>query len=73
MFADCDMELQPSTTPGVFGAGHDYRAGKPITSGDEFGEQVKQCQKIKYVTMESNPAVREQSVKDVLTFLNDAR
>jgi dienelactone hydrolase len=70
VYADCDIEVLPNKTPGVFGSGQDVRENKPLTSGDELAQQTKLCAKMKYVTMEGNTAVREQSIKDILTFFN---
>lgn len=73
-FNRCSVDMRMpfgANDPSWGGPAHDRYSGKTINTLQEWNDYWPTCQQATYVTVESNPKVREQAVKDVIEFLRD--
>jgi dienelactone hydrolase len=70
IFSSCDVEVKMSLEAGGPGTGYDFVQKKSLTSWDDVGSSITACQKMANVTIAGQRKAREQSVKDVLEFIN---
>jgi dienelactone hydrolase len=70
IFGSCDIEVKMSLEAGGPGTGYDFVQKKSLTTWNEVGSSIAACQKIATVTIAGQRKAREQSVKDVLEFIN---
>lgn len=70
VFSSCDMEMKMSLEAGGPGTGYDFVQKKPLATWDDVRSSSLACQKMAYVTIAGQRKAREQSVKDVLEFID---
>jgi dienelactone hydrolase len=70
LYRDCDIEVKLSPQPGAPGAGYDFVQNKRLNGWDEIKAATDSCKKMGNVTIAGQRQAREQSVKDVLEFIN---
>jgi dienelactone hydrolase len=69
-FADCSIEHtvtdKRGLPPAIWG---DYKTGERFTTDAQYQAAHKACSKVKWISVESNPAAREAAVRDTLDFM----